>query len=357
MPKRVQLKEAAEAGAANGHSVNGTTAATSVMVPPPPASSEARGNGGDAPWSPLPHDAPPSLYVARRVRAIAEGEEWPPANASPAWLAGRESAIAGDPVEFNPHAREEDTSGEEQQMAAEWNDGWQCGTAEANATAANEPTVEGGDPLDRNRLEYAPGQPKQHPEGKWELYQGIPGKDDFSDLDQEYLDAPALSRMGGELIERCEELKHLRGLDIRYFWKARGGAPNNKVRLGRSYQPDGLERQSLDFPVWVIWLASDNLRTLGASKLQIEAALYRQLKHCQRTNAGKPTHAPYDFEGFQDELKRYGPWNRDFVLLAEAIGKTLGPEVVQGALDLRPPKPVKEVEADEDEDADDEDGD
>lgn len=234
MPKRVQLKEAADAGAENGHSANGTTAAAAVMVPPPPASSEAR---GDAPWSSVPGDAPPSLYVARRVRAIAAGEEWPPADASPAWLAGRESALAGDPVEFNPHAREEDTSGEEQQMAAEWNDGWQCGTAEANATASNEPTAP--EPAAEAR------GPKQHPEGKWELYQGIPGKDDFSDADQEYLDAPALSRMGGELIERCEEFKHLRGLDIRYFWKARGGAPNNKVRLGRSYQPDGLEQGQL----------------------------------------------------------------------------------------------------------------
>lgn len=333
MPKRVPLKEVAD-GSANGE--------VATMPPPPATSSEAR---GERPWADTAHDAPFKPEVAERISKIAKGEEvveWPPKDASPAWLSGREEALAGGPVTFNPH--DEGTP-----EHTEWVEGWMKTQPEIKLAEDLEPHVQAA--LD----EDAKQEPRRHPEGTYELFQGIPGKDDFKDEDVEYLDAPAIARIAGELIERCEEFKHLRGLDIRYFWKARGGTPNNKVRLGRAYQPDGLERQSLDFPVWVIWLAADNLRTVDATTRQVEACVYRQLKHCQNTKSGKPTHAPYDFEGFGTELQRYGAWNGDLVKMLEAAGRKPGPEVVQAAMDLT--APAKESTAEPEGEVDDEDGD
>lgn len=337
MPKRVPLREATDAGAVGGPADGSANGAVATMPPPPATSSEAR---GERPWADTPHDTPFKPEVAERISRIAKGEEtveWPPKDASPAWLSGREEAIAGGPVEFNPH--EEGTP-----EHAEWVKGWEATQAEVKTLAEDlEPHVQAA--LD----EDARANGKTHPEGHFDLFTGIPADETFEGKDVQNIESQQLAILGRKLIDDNGEFKHLRNLNIRWYWRRNGGAPSAKVRFGAAHHPDGMLRDELQCD-WVVWLAADHFRNARPTKRQVDACLYHQLCHAQVTSKGKLTVQPHAFEGFPAELQRYGAWNSDLVSMLEAAGKKPSPDVVQTALNLDGASSADEDEETEDDD-------
>jgi putative metallopeptidase len=339
MPRKKSLKAVTEAPA-------GAATATATMPPPPATSSEAAGGGGrdDGAWSDAPHDAPPAPDVAQRVKAIARSKgdpggavqgvellEWPPADATPAWLAGREEALAGGPVEFNPNDEATDSW-------KQWRAGWEAGHAEVNAPAAQDngaaSTSGASDEDEKQEADAASsGAAKGHPEGHFDLFHGIPADESFEEKDVSNIESQALAILGQKLIDDNGEFRHLRTLTIRWFWRRNGGAPSAKVRFGAAQHPDGFLRDAYKAD-WLVWLSADHLRNARPTKRQVEACLFHQLAHAGVTSKGKLTVIPHQFEGFPTELQRYGAWNSDLVAMLEAAGKKPSPEVVQGALNL-----------------------
>lgn len=127
----------------------------------------------------------------------------------------------------------------------------------------------------------------------------------------EFIPAPDIEQIADALIEADPaRFGFLRQLRIVYLWKARGGTPNGKKKLGGCQRPTGLLRYfaGADF---VIWLAADNCREPRITVYQLEALIYHELLHAGITDEGKPTVWPHDFQAFNAEVATYGACQAD----------------------------------------------
>ncbi len=141
------------------------------------------------------------------------------------------------------------------------------------------------------------------------VFQG-PTDKDFGEA--EFIPAPDIRD-----IERlCFE--SIREAHLVYLWK-RIGAEKPRRILGKCRRPSGLLAffSGADF---VVWLAANNCQ--GLTKFQMEALVFHELKHAAILD-GKPVSIPHDWEGFAEEIQRYGLWKMDMVPIGEAVCKTL----------------------------------
>lgn len=362
MPRKTTMKQAeAESHGAGGAVATKIPATLGTgnknglhLVPPPEGSSEATGAPA---WA--PYDAPPAEPVAERIRKLAKGEETievPPeiveatapesvttdgtagetSGPSEAALLGREMAIGGEPISACPY----DAGTPEMQ---DWCASWEAAQAELETPAPGR--ADGLDTVNASIQEEIDASRQPHPEGHFDLFHGIPTDLVFEDADAEYIESEPLAEVGLRLVERHQEFKHLRGRDIRFYWRRNGGSPSNKISLGAAHHPAGLLRQTLENADWLIWLAADHLRQVKPTKRQVEACIFRQLCHAQETSKGKPTNAPHAFEGFTSELQHYGPWNTDLLAVLASLNRKPDPEAVQGALNLDSAASVGDMDA------------
>jgi Putative phage metallopeptidase len=120
------------------------------------------------------------------------------------------------------------------------------------------------------------------------------------------------------IVERlCFE--SLREAAIVYLWK-RNGPEKPRRLLGKCQRPGGLLAHFAQAH-FVVWLAANNCT--GLTNWQIEALVFHELKHAYVGSDGKAVSVPHDWEGFAEEIQRYGLWKRDIVPIAEAVGKAL----------------------------------
>lgn len=132
----------------------------------------------------------------------------------------------------------------------------------------------------------------------------------------EFAKAPEIEAIADALIhEHRLQFSHLLDANIRYLWKAKGGKSHGKDRLGACQKPSGLLSffSGVDF---VIWLALDNCKSSLLTNRQVEALVFHELLHTAATedpDTGEIIFgiAPHDFEGFNEELRIYGPWSSD----------------------------------------------
>lgn len=155
--------------------------------------------------------------------------------------------------------------------------------------------------------------------------------------------APGLRSIGDRLIGDDETLKHLLDIEIRYFWRRRGGTQGGNVRYARIKRPGGYEEYFTGGKiVYLIDLSADHVRTAKFADEQIEACVYSQLV---QTDVDPDDHDAYrivgqDFGGSVRELAKFGAWNQDLREMQAHVAKL--PPVEQDA------------EADDDDEADDE---
>lgn len=144
----------------------------------------------------------------------------------------------------------------------------------------------------------------------------VPSADPFGE--NQYLEAPELMEIGEALISERLVFESLRESPIIFLWK-RKGAEKPKLLLGKCQRPSGLLAHFAKAH-FVVWLAANNCK--GLTAWQIEALIFHELKHA-KVEDDKPISVPHDWEGFAEEIQRYGLWKSDMEPIAEAIGKTM----------------------------------
>jgi putative metallopeptidase len=152
----------------------------------------------------------------------------------------------------------------------------------------------------------------------------IPDKKDF--LDDEFLEAPELKKMGLMLIEKYEnDFAHLVEANVIYLWKEKGGDSGGRATLGKCIRPTGLakhfairsdesEGEKVDY---IVWAAADHLRDNRANYRTVCALIFHELKHTAWDD-GKLIVVGHEFEGFAREIEEFGMWQSSIKKIAEA---------------------------------------
>ena len=129
----------------------------------------------------------------------------------------------------------------------------------------------------------------------------------------DFLPADDLEKVGRALIKAHEELRHLKGVEITYLWKEKGGNKGGKATLGKCVLASGLVAH-FSKATFVVWLGAENVREAKLSNWQVEALLHHELAHAVVDDGDDgPEYSvrSHDFEGFTSEVRRYGLWKRD----------------------------------------------
>jgi len=147
----------------------------------------------------------------------------------------------------------------------------------------------------------------------------VPGVELF-ESQGEFVEAQGCEKIGEALIQTLDCFATLRDAKIVYLWK-RKAANKPKLKMGRCNRPSGLLRHfsQADF---VIWFAANNCRDVAMTRWQMEALIFHELKHA-RMEDGAAVTVPHDWEGFAEEIERYGFWKRDIKPIAEAVSNAL----------------------------------
>ncbi len=139
----------------------------------------------------------------------------------------------------------------------------------------------------------------------------IPYESAFKGAD--FQSARGIAEIGDRFIETTEEFAHLRGIEVRYLWKRRGGLKGGAPRLGALQKPGGLTAYALGHPQFILWLAADHCREAKLTNEQMDALIFDLL--C-RGVADPDDHSAFrvagpDYEGNVLTLDKFGFWHPD----------------------------------------------
>ena len=151
-----------------------------------------------------------------------------------------------------------------------------------------------------------------------------------------FIDAPEVEQIASRLIGQYHT--HLDPADIRFFFFAKygkGGTLKPWVECGRvlgyARKYTGEQKATLDAPDFGIGILLNWWD--GASAEQKEAIVDHELMHCRYKDMDsdnldveedddtppQPYIYQHEFQGFTDELKRHGAWNRTYEIVAEQL--------------------------------------
>lgn len=147
----------------------------------------------------------------------------------------------------------------------------------------------------------------------------VPGTDVF-EREGDFAEAQGCEKIGEALIQTLDCFSSLRNASIVYLWK-RKAANKPKLKMGRCNRPSGLLRH-FSHADFVIWFAANNCRDVAITRWQMEALIFHELKHAKMED-GEAVIVPHDWEGFADEIERYGFWKRDILPIAASVSNAL----------------------------------
>lgn len=155
-----------------------------------------------------------------------------------------------------------------------------------------------------------------------------PGPDTqlFMDGDEklDFIAAPDLKKIGQRLIRDYKEFAHLRELTVVFLWKREGGEKQGQSKLAYCYKPNGMVKH-FSGAEWVIWVAADHCEAHELTRQQIESLLHHELCHASfkldKAENVKPAVAGHDWDGFTANIKRYGLWQENLKLAAQAFAQ------------------------------------
>lgn len=160
----------------------------------------------------------------------------------------------------------------------------------------------------------------------------IPPDGSFS---QDYMLDERLELLAEILIEHCDELKFIGKLDFKviYLWKRAGGASSGRSILGKCIKLSGLVKYFGEAD-YVIWLAADHCHQIHSDfltkrrgqDLNFAALMYHELRHVDKDDKDQPATQGHEFEGFANEIERFGIWREDMKPIAAAFQQSLFPE-------------------------------
>lgn len=150
----------------------------------------------------------------------------------------------------------------------------------------------------------------------------VPQDSDFGSAD--FLFENDLAAMGGDLINGKASLAHLKGFEIHYRWKRKGGEASGRKTFGKLTKPSGMLRDysGADF---IVWLAADHCQ--GMSKHEVEAALFAQLCYAGKDDEGNRTITPPDLHTHIAVIREYGLVNSELRAAAKAMKQLSLPDL------------------------------
>ena len=141
-----------------------------------------------------------------------------------------------------------------------------------------------------------------------------PKDEDFAGDD--WMEAPEVGAIATALIDgrECFGAAGLGVATIVYLWKRKASSEPRRI-LGKCQRPSGLLKRfaGADF---IIWLAANNCK--GFTRWQLEALVFHELSHASMAD-DTPSLIPHDFEGFGQEIERYGLWKPDIERIAASV--------------------------------------
>ncbi len=135
----------------------------------------------------------------------------------------------------------------------------------------------------------------------------------------DFLAAADLREIAECIIERHRaRFGFMRMCEMHYLWKAEGGGTGGKDTLGKCTRASGWAAY-LTNATFVIWLAADHCRDMGATRHQVEALLFHEMSHAGiDADKGDYRVLPHDYQGFLSELDHYGFWETDLRRMGRA---------------------------------------
>jgi len=134
--------------------------------------------------------------------------------------------------------------------------------------------------------------------------------------------APEVEDLAERLIYHYPEFVHLRGLRIAYLWRRKKQAKAGKLVLGTCSSLSGIPQAFLEAD-WAVTIGAESCREAKLTAYQLEALVYHELCHIAPPDEDDPESVPslvgHDFEGFADELRRYGLWDETLTQAADAF--------------------------------------
>lgn len=147
----------------------------------------------------------------------------------------------------------------------------------------------------------------------------IPCESDF-DAQGEFIEAAGCAKIAEALIAKHASFESLRETAIVYLWKRKGSA-KPKMLMGKCQRTSGLLKYFCPAE-FVITFSANNCRDTGITRWQMEALIFHELKHA-RMEGSEAVIVPHDWEGFAEEIDRYGLWMRDLHPIAAAVSNAL----------------------------------
>ncbi len=148
----------------------------------------------------------------------------------------------------------------------------------------------------------------------------IPSDQTFKDNDDAaFMPALSAQEIGDALIANCPELHYLDGLSIRFVWRRKGATHGGKDVLGKEQKASGVLRMyaQCDF---IIVLGADHCQNAELNAWQFEALIHHELLHCDvGDDKDGLAWRGHDFEGFEENMLRYGAWHADVATAKRAF--------------------------------------
>lgn len=155
----------------------------------------------------------------------------------------------------------------------------------------------------------------------------VPADEQFHALTEpDWMFDNTLTKVGKKMIKDFPELGHLAPFRFRFAWKRKGGNEKGEPRLGGIVRGNAVLRElgNTDF---VVWLAADHCRDFTLTEKQRDANLFHQFSHCSVDEQGKPFISGHDFEGFEQEIVRYGAWSTNLQRATPVLLESLQPKL------------------------------
>lgn len=134
--------------------------------------------------------------------------------------------------------------------------------------------------------------------------------------------APEVEAIAETLIWHYPEFEHLRGLRIAYLWRRKKQAKGGKLVFGTCGSLSGIPQAFLEAD-WAVTIGAESCREAKLTAWQMEALVYHELCHIAPPDEDDPeavaTLVGHDFEGFADELRRYGLWDETLTQARDAF--------------------------------------
>lgn len=153
----------------------------------------------------------------------------------------------------------------------------------------------------------------------------LPGLHKFYDKSNHLTDfcrAPEIETIAHALMWTYPEFAHLPDLRIAYLWRRKKQAKGGKLVLGTCSSLSGIPQAFLEAD-WAVTIGAESCREAKLTAYQLEALLYHELSHIAPPDEDDPESQPtlcsHDFEGFADELRRYGLWDETLTQARDAF--------------------------------------